>query len=249
MLQVRSVKQGHRQGQITQVHLSGWMWDQIIRNKNNSVSWSQLLLIFLASSCNSLGQQGLQNQEDGSISGVLVLSMVKWSTTLTDLTGSSDEADLHLLGCFLSWLSWWGPLPSDSHLGSNLQPFGTCLFTAGQTGSEDPVWQDMAPAIPWFSCKYPQLLTCPGPGIMMAAVVMHRCKKKHNLCGFAIFYISIWPKKLYALVFLSASVNLAVLDNRFEDLWYGVLSSPYLDFISSSATGGKETFCYQCAVT
>jgi len=130
MLQVRSVKQGHRQGQITQVHLSGWMWDQIIRNKNNSVSWSQLLLIFLASSCNSLGQQGLQNQEEGSISGILVLSMVKWSTTLTDLTGSSDEADLHLLGCFRSWLRWWGPLTSDSHLGSNFQPFGTCLFTA-----------------------------------------------------------------------------------------------------------------------
>jgi hypothetical protein len=35
--------------------------------------------------------------------------------------------------------------------------------------AEDPVWQGVALAIPWFGSKYPRLFTCPGT---MAAVVM-----------------------------------------------------------------------------
>jgi hypothetical protein len=42
-------------------------------------------------------------QQEVLVSRVTVLAMLKWSTTRTDLMGSGDEADRHLLG----YLRWW----------------------------------------------------------------------------------------------------------------------------------------------
>lgn len=70
---------------------SSWIWDEKIDNLRASVSSK-----YFAS--NDVG-----NQQEVSGSGATVLVMVKWSTTRTDLTGSGDEADLHLLG----YLRWW----------------------------------------------------------------------------------------------------------------------------------------------
>lgn len=44
------------------------------------------------------GDHVWNQQEVSGSGGALVLAMVKWSTTRTDVTGSGDEADLHLLG-------------------------------------------------------------------------------------------------------------------------------------------------------
>jgi hypothetical protein len=47
---------------------------------------------------NSFASGDVWNQQKVLGSEVTVLAMVKWSTTRTDLTGSGDEADRHLLG-------------------------------------------------------------------------------------------------------------------------------------------------------
>lgn len=105
----------------TQLHWPGtWIHlPSLFRTNNKQLHWAFGI-------SNLSIRRRIKIIEKGDYWPAFVLLMTKWSTTLTELTGSVPEAAFHLLGNLLWWLSCLGCLISASQSGSSFQLFGTC---------------------------------------------------------------------------------------------------------------------------